>query len=121
MLDLEQAPSLMRACDVWRLDIDLPGAMRFIQRQVGDIHQTLHLARGLLPQRFAMACTLGDFSLCINAPCVLIALRQILCEYLQQLPCPLGFNPLRRSVRALVVSPQQRMGYDPPVAFVDGL
>ena len=121
VLDVEQAPSRMRACDVWRLDIDLPGAMRFIQRQVDDIHQALHLARGLLPQRFAKACTLGDFALNINAPSILIALRSILCKYLQQLPCPLGFNPQRRSVRTPVMSIQQRMGYDPPVAFVDGL
>jgi hypothetical protein len=121
MLDVEQAPSLMRACDTWRLDIDLPGAMRFIQRQVDDIHQTLHLARGLLPQRFAVARNLTDFSCCIDVPDVLTALRQILCTYLQQLPCPVGFNPQRSGVRTAVDSTQQRMGYDPPVAFVDRL
>ena len=121
MLDVEQAPSLMRACDTWRLDIDLPGAMRFIQRQVDDIHQTLHLARGLLPQRFAVTRNLTDFSCCIDVPDVLTALRQILCTYLQQLPCPVGFNPQRSGVRTAVDSTQQRMGYDPPVAFVDRL
>ena len=121
VLDVEQAPSLMRACDTWRLDIDLPGAMRFIQRQVDDIHQTLHLARGLLPQRFAVARNLTDFSCCIDVPDVLTALRQILRAYLQQLPCPVGFNPLQHSVNAPVMSTQQRMGHDPPVAFVDRL
>jgi len=119
VLDAEQAPNVTRACDVWRLDINLPGAIRFIQRQIDDVHQTLHLARGLLPQYFEKACTLGDFAQSFDAPFVLIALRHTLCRYLQQLPCPVGFNPQRRSVRPTFVSTQQRMGHDPPLALVD--
>ena len=35
-----------------RLDIELPGALRWVRRRVQAVHASLNLLKGLLPERF---------------------------------------------------------------------
>jgi hypothetical protein len=48
----EQAPSREAACGELHLDIELPGALRWVGRRVQAVQAALHLLRGLLPERF---------------------------------------------------------------------
>ncbi len=115
----EKQPSIEAACRQLRTDIELPGAVRYITRQVRDIHVALKAIKGLYPTRFIGEPTLTDFSSSIQAPCVLMALREIVSRYLPQLPTPLGFNPRPFASQLNAPRPQQRMGRDPPVAFIE--
>jgi hypothetical protein len=44
----EQAPSLETLCQTQRLDIDLPGALRWVRRRVQDVHAALTALKGVL-------------------------------------------------------------------------
>jgi hypothetical protein len=114
---VEQAPSLEAAADRLRLDIELPGALRWLRRRVARVHQCLLLVLGLLPDRLAgCTATVTAVRAGLNQDAVLILLRALVGEQLAHLPPPLGFYlPIRRRgdpVRAR----QQRRGPDPPPA-----
>jgi len=115
---VEDAPSQAAACKQLRLDIELPGAQRWVARRVGAIHLALHLLKGLLPERFAdCAATLGAFAFALgllDGGGVLVALRGIAEPWLQQLPAPLGLRPRRAVVGGRRAARQQSTGTDPP-------
>ena len=91
-----QAGSLEKACWQLRLEIELPGALRWVHRRVGAVHVSLRIIKGLLPERFSdCEPTLDGFARCLGIPAVLPALRQIAAPFLAQLPAPLGFRPRR--------------------------
>ena len=50
---VEQAGSLEAACSTLRLDIYLPGALRWVRRRVQAIHASLSALMGLMPERFS--------------------------------------------------------------------
>ncbi|WP_300988896.1 hypothetical protein [Thiocapsa sp.] len=50
----EQAPSLEALCKQHRLDIELPGALRWVRRRVQDVHSALHRIKGILGEPFAL-------------------------------------------------------------------
>jgi len=50
----EQAPTLEALCLQERLDIELPGALRWIRRRVQDVHGALHLIKGLSGAAFVL-------------------------------------------------------------------
>ena len=112
---VEQAGSLEAACSTLRLDIYLPGALRWVRRRVQAIHASLSVLMGLMPERFSgceprLSCFAGHLGV-VN---VLPVLRQIAAPFLLQLLAPIGFRP--RSIR--VGKPDYRfqhsMGPDPP-------
>jgi hypothetical protein len=71
----EQAPSLEAACATLRLDIELPGALRWVGRRVQAVHSALHLLRGLLPERFdGCEATVAAFGERLGVAEVLVAL-----------------------------------------------
>jgi hypothetical protein len=49
----EQAPSLEALCRHQRLDIELPGASRWVRRRAQDVHSALHRIKGVLGDTFA--------------------------------------------------------------------
>jgi len=111
----EAASSREALCAVWRLEVGLAGALRWIDRRVQHVHTGLHLLRGLLPETFAEAApTLSAFAAHLGLAEVLVALRGIAAQFLSVLPKPLGFcpGPIHgpRRVRRL----QHRAGADPP-------
>ncbi|MCG6942256.1 MAG: hypothetical protein LJE69_13515 [Thiohalocapsa sp.] len=113
----EQAPSLEAACAALRLDIELPGALRWVGRRVRAVHASLHLLRGLLPERCGgCAATLAAFGERLGVAEVLVALRGIAEPWLRDLPKPLGFRPRRESGGGRRGARQHWVGADPPGA-----
>lgn len=111
----EQAPSLEGLCTHRRLDIELPGALRWVRRRVQDVHSALHRIKGVLGEPFAnVAPTLTAFADHLEVTPVLVALRGIAAHVLEQLPKPLGFAPRRRRGRGAAPRVQHRAGPDPP-------
>lgn len=111
----EQAGGLEAACQVLRLDIELPGALCWVRRRVHGVHASLHLLKGLLPERFATCpATLTAFAQHLGAGEVLGALRRIGVAFLQRLPAPLGFRPRAQPGGGRDRARQHPVGADPP-------
>lgn len=112
----EQASSLMAAADAVRTDaIELPGAMRWLQRRVSRVQRCLLLVIGLLPDRLG-GCAVGILSIRerLGHDAVLMALRGLVARELQYLPAPLGFSSAASDRDNPVRAFQQPMGPDPP-------
>ena len=111
----EAAPSQEAASEAIRLDIELPGALRWMRRRVRLVHAGLAAAIGLLPVLFA-GCkpTVASFRSVIGAESALLYLRGTAASHLAALPPPLGFGPrpLRRRPKPTAI--QQGTGPDPP-------
>ena len=111
----EQAGTREAACGSLRLDIELPGALRWLGRRLAAVHAALVVLKGLLPERFGgCAATLSAFGERLGVAEVLVALRGIAEVFLAQLPKPLGFLPRRPPGRGRDRARQQRVGADPP-------
>jgi len=90
---VESAASLEAAADALRPDIELPGAIRWTRRRVQRISTTLHVLRGLDPERFAgWPATVSAWRAGLGLEPVLPALRVIAADHLHELPAPLGFS-----------------------------
>jgi hypothetical protein len=115
----EQAAGLEAACQGLRLDIELPGALRWVRRRVQAVHASLLLLKGLLPELFS-SCepTLAGFAQRLGIASVLPVLRQIAEPFLQRLPAPLGFSPRGRRHGDQVPTSQHRGGADPPLVLI---
>jgi hypothetical protein len=112
---VEQAPSREAACERLRLDIELPGALRWIGRRVQAVHASLQLLKGLLPGSFATCPpTLSAFAARLGVSEVLVALRGIAAAFLSALPKPLGFRPRHPPGAGVRKARQHRAGADPP-------
>ena len=115
VVQVEQAKSLEAAADRLRLDIELPGAMRWSRRRIKSIHGSLTIILGLLPELFA-GCqpTLGAFAQWLEVEWVLPALREIAAVHLRLLPPPLGFKPPALRGGEPKRGDQHHSGPDPP-------
>jgi len=119
---VEQAPSRIAAAGQVRTEIELPGALRYLDRLCRAIHGALAAICGLEPVRFAAVVpTLQAFGATLGADvgAILIQLRARLARYLAQLPIPFGFDPHRNVPGAAVRRRQHRMGPDPPSAILE--
>ncbi len=117
---VEQAPSRAAAAGQLRTEIELPGALRYLDRLCRAIHGTLATIRGLEPTHFgALSPTLQAYAAVLGSGSVLMRLRPRLARYLPQLPTPFGFDPRRRGLDAAVRRRQHRMGPDPPSAILE--
>ena len=111
----EQAPSLEALCKQQRLDIELPGALRWVRRRVQDVHGALHRIKGLSGEVFVLVePTVTAFAAYLEVDAVLVALRGIAAAWLGELPKPLGFAPRRNRGRGAAPHVQHRAGPDPP-------
>ena len=120
VLAVEQAPSRMAAAGQWRTEIELPGALRYLDRLCRAVHGARAAVRGLEPERFAAVVpTLVGFATVLSGGSVLTSLRIRVARYLPQLPTPFGFDPHRCALDTTVGRRQHRMGPDPPAAIVD--
>ena len=92
---LDQAPSVEAAADQLRPDIEWPGRLRWVRRRRWLVHTALVALIALVPEVFgrceptlsSMASSLGS-----ETGAVLVALRVVAQQQLQQLPPPLGFG-----------------------------
>ncbi|MEA3273955.1 MAG: hypothetical protein U9Q81_01365 [Pseudomonadota bacterium] len=113
--NVEQAASLEASCQGLRLDIELPGALRWVSRRIHAVHASLNLLKGLLPKVLATCTpTLTAFSERLGVAEVLLELRQIAAVFLHRLPAPLGFVPRRTPGGGRDRARQHRVGADPP-------
>ena len=97
-----------------RLEIELPGVVRWLRRRINAVQATLVLVRGLMPALFQNAApTLSAFRTLLAVEWVLLTLRAVAAEHLQRLPPPLGFLPPQRGGEP-PQRRQQRAGPDPP-------
>jgi hypothetical protein len=120
VLAVEQAPSRTVAAGQWRTEIELPGALRYLDRLCRAVHGALAAVRGLEPDCFeAVAPTLMGFAAVLSGDSVLIPLRTLVAGYLPRLPTPFGFDPHRGGLDAGVRRHQHRMGPDPPAAILE--
>ena len=111
----EQAPSREALADRVRLDIELPGALRWIRRRLQAVYAALHLLKGLMPELFASAWpTLEGFRPCLGVDAVLLALREVAATHLPSLPPPLGLRPQPSRGGEPRGHFQHRVGPDPP-------
>jgi hypothetical protein len=112
---VEQADSLEAACSDLRLEIELPGVLRWARRRVQAVHTSLILLKGLLPERFAdCEPTLGGFARRLGLSAILPALRPIAAVYLSGLPAPLGLRPPQPGGGDPDPADQHPRGADPP-------
>ncbi len=116
---VEQARSLEAACSGLRIEIELPGVLRWVRRRVQAIHAALNTIKGLMPERFA-GCEplLGAFAEHLGVEGVLPVLRSIAASYLPSLPAPLGFSPRPSQGGEPNRSHQHPAGPDPPALWV---
>jgi hypothetical protein len=112
---VEQAKSLEAAADQLRLDIELPGAIRWTRRRVNYVHSLLTILLGLVPELFT-GCQprLSAFCQWLGVDVVLPVLREIAALQLGFLPPPLGFRPPSVSDGEPKRGDQHRTGPDPP-------
>ena len=116
----EQGVSMESVAMNRRLEIELPGALRYLSRLCKAVHKVLNICRGLHPQLLCTAQpTITSFSVLLEEPNVLMSLRQHVARHLPQLPTPLGFNPSRNTAVARLNSFQQQTGRDPPCAMLE--
>ncbi len=115
---VEQTGTLEAACSQLRLDIELPGVLRWVRRRVQAVHASLTTLKGLMPERFG-ACepTLLSFARHLGVDTVLPALRSIAALYLLWLPGPLGLLPRPAPGGGADERHQQPVGPDPPLKF----
>lgn len=114
---IEQAPSLEVAAQRLRLDIELPGALRWLRRRLAVVHRCLVVVIGLLPDLFAgCTATVSHFRERLSHDAVLMALRGHAAPVLPCLPTPLGFSPPATGRGDPTAARQQPMGPDPPTA-----
>jgi hypothetical protein len=120
VITVERAGSLASAAMRRRLEIELPGALRYLSRVCKAVHKALNICRGLQPELFAnRPATLTGFATLLGHENVLIRLRQLAARHLAHLPIPVGFNPSRNNPVERTESFQHQTGRDPPCALLD--
>ena len=112
----EQAPSLAAAANALRPDpVELPGAMRWVERRVRLVHHVLSIVIGLLPEPLARCIAeMGAVRTRLETETALRALRTLVAAQLRALPAPLGFRPHRLGTTNRNQARQHNMGPDPP-------
>ena len=112
---IEQANTVESAADRLRLDIELPGALRWTRRRFKPVHASLIILKGLIPEQFAdYEPTLASFRQRLGVDAVLPVLREIAAVHLTFLPPPLGLRPPPLVGGEPKSSSQHQSGPDPP-------
>jgi hypothetical protein len=115
LTEVQNSHSQEAAADNIRIDILLPGALRWVRRRIFLVKASLSMLIQLFPELFANCHpSVLSFQSVLNVDYVLPELRQVASSYLPVLPPPLGFGP-RPEIKKLKKSHlQHKTGTDPP-------
>ena len=112
---IESSPSQEAAANNIRLDISLPGALRWMRRRLFLVRSVLILLIELLPSLPGnYQPTLSSFRSVLGIEFVLPQLRKLAGSYLDILPPPLGFGPRPEIKKSKKSHFQHQTGTDPP-------
>jgi hypothetical protein len=115
LTEVNNSSSQEAAADKIRIDILLPGALRWIRRRIFLVKATLSILIELLPWLFADCNpSILSFQSVLNVDYALPELRQIASSYLPVLPPPLGFGPRPETTKSKKSHLQHSTGTDPP-------
>ena len=116
IVEMEDSPTQEKAADKIRIDIELPGALRWMRRRVVLAQAALVMLIDLLPSLFAgCSPTICSFRSALCLEPILPELRGHASLYLHLLPPPVGFGP-RPEKKKFKKNPfQHKTGTDPPV------
>ena len=116
IVEVENSPSQEAAADRLRIDIDLPGVLRWIRRRILPVRAALTKLTKLLPSLFAdCSPTISSFRSALYVEHPLIELRVRASLNLNILPPPIGFGPRPEPRKSKKNHFQQEMGPDPPI------
>jgi len=115
IIEVENSHSQEAAADKIRIDIVLPGALRWIRRRIFLVKAALSMLIELFPGLLA-GCkpSILSFRSVLDVEYVLPELRILADPYLYILPPPLGFGPRPRTKKLKKSHFQHRTGTDPP-------
>ena len=111
---MESSPSQEAAAENIRLDIGLPGALRWMRRRLFLIRITLMLLIDLVTSLGDCQPTVSSFRSVLGTEFVLPQLRMFASPYLDILPPPLGFGPRPKAKKLKKIHFQHKTGTDPP-------
>ena len=115
IVDVESSSSQEEAADNIRIDIDLPGVLRWIRRRVKLVQFSLAMLIDLMPSLFSDCNpSISSFRCVLCVESVLPELRSRASLYLHLLPPPLGFGPRPGSKKLKNNHFQHETGTDPP-------
>jgi hypothetical protein len=97
-----------------RLDIDLPGAVRWVRQRLGAVRMALLALVTLLPGQLGNEPRLGDMRKMLGTEHALRRLREIGAAHLGSLAPPFGFGPRPKRRLRKRRHRQQGAGADPP-------
>lgn len=115
IVEVENSTSQEAAADNLRLDIELPGVLRWMRRRVVFVRAALSILIELLPSLFA-GCTptISSFRSALCLEPILPVLRGRASFYLNILPPPVGFGPCPERKKFKKNHFQHKTGTDPP-------
>ena len=115
LTEVEHSPSQEAAADKIRIDILLPGALRWMRRRVFRVKATLSMLIELLPGLFSDCHpSILSFQSVLDVDYALPELRAVASPYLPILPPPLGFGPRPEAKKLKKRHFQHKTGTDPP-------
>ena len=114
VIKVEKSTGVERALSTLRLDIELPGALRFVRRRLAGVRAALLALITAMPGRLGTTVDVRSLRASLGTERALVALREIAAAHLQTLPCPIGFRPLRRRGTWRDQRFQHETGTDPP-------
>ena len=115
ILEVEESSTQEKAADNLRIDIELPGALRWIRRRVKFVQASLAMLIEVMPFFFSDCNpTISSFRSTLFVEPVLPELRGRASLYLHILPPPLGFGPRPELKKFKKSHFQHKTGTDPP-------
>lgn len=112
---IESSPSQEAAANNIRLDISLPGVLRWMRLRLSLIRLTLSLLIELFPSLLNNCKpTFLSFRFVFDDKNILPQLREFASQYLDVLPPPLGFGPRPETKKSKKSHFQHQTGTDPP-------
>jgi len=116
ILEVENSPSQEGAAERIRIDIELPGVLRWMRRRIHLVRSALTMLIELIPSLFGDCNpSISSFRSTLCVETVLPELRSHGSLYLHLLPPPLGFGPRPEPKKFKKNHFQHKTGTDPPL------